>query len=127
MIQGLKFRAKDVAKYERENKTNFAAIIGEVMSGVDSLAEVIALGLKTDKETAFDRIQDELDAGADLEDIQQDVLDSLAKAGFMRGVIKKIKVKELMEQQITPALAQMGIVDVQEEQNVQMEQEEETL
>lgn len=130
MIQGLKFRAKDIAKYERENKTNFAQLIGEVMSGVDSLADVLVIGLKTDKDGAFDIIQDELDAGVDLEDIQQDVLNALAKAGFMRGVISKIKVKELMEQQITPALAQMGIVEVQEVQNVPQEQtieERETL
>lgn len=125
MIQGLKFRAKDVAKYERENKTNFAAIIGEVIQGVDSLAGVISLGLiGVSKDQAFDLIQDELDSGVDLEDIQQEVLDALGKSGFMRGVISKIKVKEMMEQQITPALAQMGIVEVQEEQNVQVEQEE---
>jgi hypothetical protein len=124
MIQGMKFRAKDVAKYEREQKTNFAQLIGEVMSGVDSLADVIAIGLKTDKDRAFDIIQDELDTGIDLEDIQQDVLNALAKAGFMRGVISKIKVKELMEKQIAPLLEQMGVVEVgvQEEQNVQTEQ-----
>lgn len=122
MIQGLKFRAKDIAKYERENQTNFAQLIGEVMSGVDSLADVLVIGLKTDKDGAFDLIQDELDEGRDLEDIQQDVLDALAKAGFMRGVISKIKVKELMENQITPLLAQMGVKEVQEEQNVQVEQ-----
>lgn len=119
MIKGLKFRAIDVARYERENQTNFAAIIGEVMSGVDSLAGVVALGLGVDKDKAFDFIQAELDEGRDLEDIQQDVLDSLAKAGFMRGVIKKINVKELIEQQIAPALAQMGIVEQAEVQVVE--------
>jgi hypothetical protein len=124
MIQGLKFRAKDVAKYERENKTNFAAIIGEVMAGVDSLAGVISIGLiGVNKDQAFDLIQDELDNGVDLEDIQQTVLDALANSGFMRGVISKIKVKELMEQQITPALTQMGIVRAEEAQEVQVEEE----
>lgn len=132
MIQGLKFRAKDVAKYERENKTNFAAIIGEVMQGVDDLAGVISIGLiGVNKDQAFDIIQDNLDNGIDLEDIQQEVLDALAKSGFMKGVIRKINVKQMMEQQMTPLLEQMGIVDqkekTMEEQEVQVVEVEEEL
>lgn len=104
MIKGLKYKAKDVAKYERENNTNLAALLGEAMSGVDSLAGVIALGMNCDKEKAFDLIQDELDAGIELEDVQQGVLDALAASGFMRGIIKKLNIKEIYQSQIMPQI-----------------------
>ena len=35
MIKGMKFKAKTMRKYEKENKTNLAALIGEVLSGLD--------------------------------------------------------------------------------------------
>lgn len=113
MIKGLKFKAKDIAKYERENQTNLAALIGEVMSGIDSLATVVSIGMGCDKEKAFELIQVELDDGVELEDIQQNVLDSLADSGFMRGIIKKINIKEIYQAQIMPKMDAllMGEVD----------------
>ena len=102
MIKGLKYRAKDIGKYEKENNTNLAALLGEAMSGVDSLAGVVALGMGCDKDKAYDLIQSELDEGVELEDIQQDVLNALAKSGFMRGIIKKLNIKQIYEAQIMP-------------------------
>lgn len=102
MIKGLKYRAKDIGKYEKENNTNLAALLGEAMSGVDSLAGVVALGMGCDKDKAYDLIQSELDEGVELEDIQQNVLDALAKSGFMRGIIKKLNIKQIYEAQIMP-------------------------
>ena len=119
MIKGLKYRAKDIGRYEKENNTNLAALIGEVISGVDSLAVVVALGLGVDKDKAYDFIQTELDEGVELEDIQQDVLDALGKSGFMRGIIKKIKIKEIYEAKIMPLLNEM----IEQEQNEEMEGE----
>lgn len=104
MIKGLKYRAKDVGKYERENNTNLAALLGEVMSGVDSLAGVIALGMGCDKDKAYDLIQSELDEGIELEEIQQNVLDALGKSGFMRGIVKKLDIKAIYEAQIMPQI-----------------------
>ena len=107
MIKGLKFKAKDVAKYERENQTNLAALLGEVMSGIDSLASVIAIGMSCDKDKAFDLIQSELDEGVELEDIQQNVLDAMADSGFMRGIFKKMNIKQIYQAQIMPKMEEL--------------------
>lgn len=115
-----RFRAKDIAKFERTHKKSILDVIDEMDTSIDTLVSFIRLGYGVDEDKAYDILDNELEKeGMDTFEVLKDIFRSLQRWGFFPKKVNLaivLKRMDLAFNQVNSALTEEAQTLVEKEQ-----------